>query len=276
MFSSTLRLKEQVEIVAHSKAWARLKEIPSVQQGWMMAQMYWTLGATEFNQTIQKPENQQLIDLVLDLLSHEIVMYADQQTADLTALAAEVYNSAVYSGPALDVQNPENPAKNAANAAARTALKRLSGNLDKLKVPTIVFAFKHTDAARAKAQLDRLEKVVTEAIAGEPKLKDRFKRSAVGGNDYLTLTLDGKMIPWDEIPTDASEIEEKPGQLKQLIEKLKTLEMAISIGVRGDYLLISVAPSTAHLAALGTGAAIGRSRGIPAALQARRQTAGRH
>ena len=29
--------------------------------------------------------------------------------------------------------------------------------------------------------------------------------------------------------------------------------MVISIGVRGDYLLISLAPSTAHLAALGTG-----------------------
>ena len=254
VFSSTLRLKEQVEIVANSKAWAKFKEIPSVKQGLMMAQMYWTLGATEINQTIQKPENQQLIDLVLDLLSHEIVMYADQQTADLTALCGEVYNSAVYNPSAFNPQKAGNPQQNDPKAAARGALKRLSSNLDRLKIPTIVFAFKHTDAARAKAQLDRLEKVVKEALAEEPKLKDRFKRSTIGGNDYLTLTLDGKMVPWDEIPADASEIEEKPGQLKQLIEKLKTLEMVISLGVRGDYLLFSLAPSTAHLAALGTGA----------------------
>ena len=50
--------------------------------------------ATELNQTIQKPENQQLIDLVRDLFSHEIVWYADQQTADLVGLTLDVYNSA--------------------------------------------------------------------------------------------------------------------------------------------------------------------------------------
>ena len=64
MFSSSLRLKEQVEIVANSKAWAKLKEIPVVQQGILGAQLYYGMMATELNQTIQKPENQQLIDLV--------------------------------------------------------------------------------------------------------------------------------------------------------------------------------------------------------------------
>ena len=253
IFNSSLRLKEQVEIVANSKAWAKLKEIPVVQQGWMLAQMYWGMAATEANQTLQKPENQQLIDMVADLFSHEIVWYADQQTADLTGLAEDVYNAARYNSGTLEAQNPGNPLGNQGKAAGRAAIKRLSSNLDLLKIPTIVLAMKHTDAARAKAQLDRLEKAAGEALAQNPELKGRFKRTAVGGNDYLTLTLDGKMVPWDDILHDAADIEEKPGQLKQIVDKLKTLEMVISIGVRGDYLLISVAPSTAHLAALGTG-----------------------
>jgi len=253
MFSSSLRLKEQVEIVANSKAWAKLKEIPVVQQSWMMAQMYWAMGASEINSTLQKPENQQLVDLVLDLLSNEVTWYADQQTADLTGLAEDVYNAARYNSGTLEAQNPGNPLGNMGKAAGRAAIKRFSSNLDLLKIPTIVLAMKHTDAARAKAQLDRLEKAAGEALAQNPAFKGRFQRSAIGGNDYLTLKLDGKMIPWDDILSDAAEIEEKPGQLKQVVDKLKTLEMVISIGVRGDYLLISVAPSTAHLAALGTG-----------------------
>jgi hypothetical protein len=249
MFSSTLRLKEQVEIAANSKAWAKFKEIPVVQQGWMTAQMYWGLAGAEINSTLQKPENEQLIDLVLDLLSHEIVYYADQQTAELTGLAEDVYNSAVYNESAFEPQNIGNPSA----APARAALKRLSSHLDKLKIPTVVFAFKHTDAARAKAQLARLEKVAGEALDKSPEFKGHFQRATIGGNDYLTLKVDGKMIPWDDMLAGAGDLEETPGQFKQLVEKLKTLDAVISLGVRGDYLLFSVGPSTAHLAALGTG-----------------------
>jgi len=253
MFSSSLRLKEQVDIVANSKAWAKFKEIPVVQQAILGAQLYYGMAATELNQTIQKPENQQLIDMVADLFSHEIVWYADQQTADLLGLAEDVYNSAIYNPSAFNPKNAGNPQQNDPKAAARGALKRLSSNLDKLKIPTIVFALKHTDAARVKTQLARLEKALGDALAANPDFKGRFQRSTVGGNDYLTLKLDGKMISWDDILADAADIEEKPGQLKQVVDRLKQLEAVVSIGVRGDYLLISMAPSTAHLAALGAG-----------------------
>jgi hypothetical protein len=253
IFSSSLRLKEQVDIVAKSKAWAKLKEIPVMQQAILGAQLYYGMAATELNQTIQKPENQQLIDLVADLFSHEIVWYADQQTADLVGLTLDVYNSAIYNPAAFNPKNAGNPQPNDPKAAGRGALKRLSSNLDKLKIPTIVLAFKHTDAARAKTQLARLEKAAGDAIAANPDFKGHFQRTTVAGNDYLTLKLDGKMISWDEILADAGDIEEKPGQLKQVVDQLKQLETVISIGVRGDYLLISLAPSTAHLAALGTG-----------------------
>jgi hypothetical protein len=253
IFSSSLRLKEQLQIVANSKAWAKLKEIPAIQQVWFAAQTYYTMAGGGINQTLQKPENQQLIDLVLDLLSHEIVCYADQQTADLTGLAEETYNSAAYNSSAFDPQSAGNSSK-VRQGAVRGVINRLSSHLDKLKIPTIVLAMKHTDAARAKAQLARLEKAVGEALNENPEFKGRFQRQTVGGNDYLTLKLDGKMIPWDEILSDAKDIEEKSGQLEKVVDKLKQLELVISIGVRGDYLLISLAPSTAHLAALGTGA----------------------
>ncbi len=276
MFSSSLRLKEQVDIVAKSKAWAKLKEIPVVQQGILGAQLWYGMAATEWNQTLQKPENQQLIDLVADLFSHEIVWYADQQTADLVGLAEDVYNSAVYNPSAFNPQQAGNPQQNDPKAAARGALKRLSSNLDKLKIPTIVLAFKHTDAARAKAQLARLEKAAGDAIAANPDFKGHFQRSTVAGNDYLTLKLDGKMISWDEILADAADVEEKPGQLKQVVDRLKQLETVISIGVRGDYLLISLAPFDRTSGRLGNRCAFGRARGIPSALQTGRQTIGRN
>ncbi|HEX3998192.1 MAG TPA: hypothetical protein VHX65_06560 [Pirellulales bacterium] len=254
VFSSTMRLKEQVEIVANSKAWAKFKEIPVIQESWSMLQLYYSMGATEFNQTLQKPENQQLIDMLLDLFSNEISWYADQQTIDLIGLAEDSYNAAAYNPSAFEPHGGAN-SEQAPKAMVRAIINKLSAHLDKLKIPTIVLAFKHSDAARVKTQLARLEKAVNDAIAAEPNsdLKGRFQRSKIGGDDYLTLKLDGKMVPWNEALSQAKDYEEKPGQLKQIVDRLKQLEMMISIGVRGDYLLIALTPSAAPLAALGSG-----------------------
>ena len=202
-----MRLKEQVQIVAHSKAWAKFKEIPVIQQGLAMGQLYWAMGATEFNQWSQKPENQQLIDMSLDLLSNEISWYADQQGADSTVLLEDLYDAysnGLYNSVMPAAQNGGNP-QDMFKMIGRAEINELSKHLDKLKIPTIVLAFKQTDAARVKAQLARLEKAVNDAIAAEPnsELKGRFQRATIGGNDYLTLKLDGKMIPWKEILANA-------------------------------------------------------------------------
>src|SRR5258708_23342487 len=99
--------------------------------------------------------------------------------------------------------------------------------------------------------MPRLENLITKNIESVRPLKGRCERRKVGSGEYLVLNLDGKMVPWDQIPL--KQIEKTPGEFDKLVEKLKRLTLSISIGVRGDYLLVSIGPSTDHVANLGNG-----------------------
>ena len=79
----------------------------------------------------------------------------------------------------------------------------------------------------------------------------RYKPFQTSSGQFLTLTLDGKMLPWDNIHLD--KIEEQPGQFDKVVERLKSLKLLVSIGIRDDYLLLTITPLTDKLAALGTG-----------------------
>src|SRR5262249_44078885 len=77
------------------------------------------------------------------------------------------------------------------------------------------------------------------------------KRGQVAGGEFLTLTLDGRMGPWDEVPF--KDLEEKPGEVDALVKKLKGLQMVVSLGVRDNYVLLSARPSPDDLAKPGQG-----------------------
>ena len=84
--------------------------------------------------------------------------------------------------------------------------------------------------------------------------KGHFKKTKIGGYDYLVLELDGGMVPWDELPLDRlREAEAKEGDVQKIIDRLKESKLALAIGVRGDYLVFSIGPSLACLEKLGQG-----------------------
>ena len=41
---------------------------------------------------------------------------------------------------------------------------------------------------------------VSAPLESNEQMKGRFKKTKVGNNDFLTLNLDGGMIPWDQVP----------------------------------------------------------------------------
>jgi hypothetical protein len=253
-YSSSLRNKEQLDNIAHSKAWAKFTDLSSIRQVWQSMQMILSLPGSPLSaiqQALQQPENQQLVEMVGDLASSEIVFYGDVHAVELMQLGSRAMNTARFSS-AFNANGPGGPDPEAQRqTVARDLLRMLQSNVDKLETPTLVIGFKHSNAERVTAQLARLEKLITEGIESAPPLKGRFERRKVGSGEYLVLNLDGKMVPWDEIPL--KEVEKNPGEFDKLIEKLKRLTLCVSIGVRGDYLLVSIGPSTDHLANLGNG-----------------------
>jgi hypothetical protein len=246
-FASMLRNGEQFKVIAGSKAWAKLTSLPFVQEMWKGGNQQGGFGE-QFQQWYKVPENKQLLDLLLDMVSQEIFVSGGNSWGDFVGLLSETYAAVNLESSLAGFANPgEDPQERIAHAL----LKSFEKNGNRLQAPELLIGFKINDAAAAKAQLTRLETLLQQAAKQTPELKGRVKREAVGGGDFLTLTLDGKMVPWETIaPFNAVE---KPEQYKAVFQKLKDLQLTVSLGVRGKYVLVSVGPSNAHLSKLGQG-----------------------
>src|SRR5207244_13572269 len=71
-----LRAGEQIDIIAKSKPWAKVLSMPSVKMIRQMAEAQMKNPpdprAAQLLQLLQQPENQQLIALLNDMISHEV------------------------------------------------------------------------------------------------------------------------------------------------------------------------------------------------------------
>jgi hypothetical protein len=252
-YSSMLRNREQVELAAKSKAWAKLKTMPSVQ--WLLsaadAQLNQPGGQlAPLRQMLDMPENRQLLDLLADMMSDEVFVYGDKDYVSCTALLMRVASTMRYGSIEAELRKKDGQ-QNQDEIQARLLLNVLSENLDDIKVPVTVVGFKLSDGKRAEAQVARLEKLLQGLAASKPELKDRLARKKIGGDEFLTLALDGKLAPWDKIPW--KRYEEKPGQYDKVIEKLRNLQLTICLGVHRGYLLLVCGPTAESLASMQHG-----------------------
>jgi len=256
-YSSSMRLKEQVEIVGESRAWARLMEMPSVKQG---LDLYEEQSedpespAAQFQQYMQSPQMQDLVGLLKEMFAEDVFCFGDQQYSKLIRLVQEVSNTVQY-GSMLAELSGESGDLGPEELQAALLLDALAGNLDAIEFPTTVVGFKIDDVKQAERNLSYLGMVVGMACSFTvPELNGAFDRTDIAGNDFLVLTLTGDMIPWEEVPMDElEEIEFEPGQAEKVIGKAKEMTLVIAVGIRDDYLLASVGPSTDCLANLGSG-----------------------
>src|SRR5262249_29178885 len=196
---------------------------------------------------LAQSENQELIDLVCDGLSSEIVIIGDRSSADFVDIALRTMNAVRYGSMVAGAESGADQE----DVSARIMLNSLDDNRDRLSAPGIIIGFKLTDVKRAQNQLKRLEELAKPHFEAEPKMQGRLKHASVSGIDYLAVELDGSMVPWDEVPWQR--LESKPGQYDRLKEKLRGMRLIVYVGERNDYLLLAIGSSPAQLAALGQG-----------------------
>jgi hypothetical protein len=242
-YSSSLRNGEQYQAVVNSRAWAKLTSLPVWKT--LLTQLR-TAPQQEaaYLKLLDAPENQQLLKLLGEMVSDEVFFYGGPNCTKFVDVSMQVWGGMRY-GPLLAQLSGQH--KEPGQAQIAFALQVLAQNLDLIQVPDLVIGFKIRNKEPAEAQLKRLEDVVNGLIARVPMLQGRFKRSKSAAGDLLVLTLDGSMVPWDQIPFE--DLEEKKGQFDNLVKKLKGLKVTISLGVRGDYLLLSIGESTEVLQA---------------------------
>ncbi|MCI0359971.1 MAG: hypothetical protein L0211_15950 [Planctomycetaceae bacterium] len=249
-YSVRLRMKEQIGAIAGSKAWARLLELPGIKDYLEKARAIMQSPPdspfpSEWAQ-LELPENKQLIGLVLDGFSHEFFIYGD-------AGYGETLGAINQTG--IAVNTTELEAKKTGQREEDIFAKRLAELMDKdagkLRLPHTVIGFKLTDLTRTEAQIARLEKLANAELDKHAQWKGRLIREKIGGSEFLTLKLDGSLLPWDQIPPPDDA--ESKAAMDKVIEKLKSRTLTISLGIREGYLLLSIGETTEQLARLGQG-----------------------
>ena len=248
-FTTALRMKEQFDAVAKSRAWAKIWVMPSVQMAWKMIEKEYQRGQlAPLRDFFAKDENKELLDLLVDAGSHELFVYGSDSWVGFLELVQRVVSAVQFEPIKAQITgNAGGREENELQAIA--ALRVLAQNPALLKVPDLVLGAKLTDAKRAEKQLDRLAALLELVTAQVPELKGRYKRVKINDGSFLTMAFDGSMVPWDDIPL--KKLEDKPGEFAPLVRDLKAMKLTVSIGVQHGYLMIGIGATSEQLVRIG-------------------------
>ena len=242
-FVSFLRNRQQYEAFVESNAFAHWKKIGYARK--MLEEIENEGGWQKFQQAQNDPMMGPIVKLVLDGLSNEVFFYGGIEYTDvidsLQQLSLAV-NTAQFRALVSGGQ-PE-------QAQLQAMLDFVKDLPDGANVPPTLIGFRISDGNNAKGLLNQLDQMAQQMAQVQPMFQGRVERKKFGQGDYVTLRLDGSMIPWneveDEFPGDASDFE----KLKAKLEK-KTLLAAV--GIYDNYLLIYFGADASTLQKLGSG-----------------------
>ncbi len=244
-YTSMLRNREQLMALLQSRAWAKLRSLPAVKDltAKMLSEMAKQGHPQQAAAFFAQPQNQRLLRLLSDMGADEIFIYGGQSWIEIFHLLSEFSGF----GSQIAMMGPNaNPKQ-----AQAMLFKAIMKNGKRFKVPSLVIGFKVSSAEAANEQLARLEQLLRGLVQQQPMLKGRLRRTPVGGSRFLTLNLDGSLIPWDQM--NLQDYEEEAGQADELVKTLKAKTLVVALGVHKDYVLLSIGDSTKPVAVLGEG-----------------------
>ncbi|MGE3809528.1 MAG: hypothetical protein AB7K24_33105, partial [Gemmataceae bacterium] len=255
-YTVSLHNREQLEALLNSKAVGRLKELPAYKL--FIKKMEDELAKPgspleQYRAFAKDPENQQLVELAGDMLSHEFFVYGGNSFVGSVDLVIDVFAS-VYAGAIVAQQAALGGAPDD-REMQRAILEALAEKSEQIAIPELVIGFKLGNTSRADAQLKRLDAVLKQAIKQSKEVKFTYKKVKIGGGDFYNLALDFKQFPWNELRLDR--LEDQPGEFDKVKDRLKQLTLSVNLGVRDDYLILAIGPSNAVLEKLGQGPKLG-------------------
>jgi len=242
-FVASLRHKEQFELLTSSNAWKALQKLPLYQMA--LKQMQTHLHGEDgplagYKKFMENKDNKELVELIHGALAEEVFVWGGKGWGDAMGLLGKI-NSVQQFAPLEGLLGGGDPQK----AQARAVLGELNRNRKLLKAPELVFGFRVQDPKKVLAQVKRAEKPLAKLLEDNDKLKGRLKMQG----DFLTLQLDGSMVPWDDL--NISAFEEKKGEFDNLVADLKKTTLTVSLGVKSNYLLLSLTSTLKDLDQLG-------------------------
>jgi hypothetical protein len=251
-YDSSLRMGEQIDLFLKSKAYAQLRSLPAAKFVFHQIRNEWSKPGNPAGQLLkffEAPENQELGATLVDLMRHECFMYGGESSVKLVGLLAEI-GMATYFSRIFQRFGMNDP-----DELIRGVLDAIKENLDSLAAPEIVIGFRTMKADGAKAALTRLEGVISQVMQqAPPQYRNLIKREKIGNADGLVLSLDGSLAPWDKI--NIEQYEDEKGEYKTVVDKFKSLKLAVTLVVKGDYLLLTFGSDSSPVTKFGSGTAL--------------------
>ena len=267
-YVSLLNCRQQIDTVRQSKAWERLMKLPAVVDALKQYQKQSEdpeTPAGKVQSGLANPQIQSALTFLADLLGQEAFVYGDPNCIDLLRLFQTI-NGANQAQTISQVMRGAAAGSEAQQQHAAALLHMLAQNVELLKVPNTIAGFHITDKQQARQNLDVVAGFLALGSAMVPELNGRFSRKTVANNEYLVLSLDGKLIPWDKVPLDEMrEHEIEKGDTDKVVAKLKGLTLVLAMGLRDDYLIAATVESTERPGRAGDGKAARKPAGVPAA-----------
>ncbi|HEX2473472.1 MAG TPA: hypothetical protein VHK01_01930 [Lacipirellulaceae bacterium] len=260
VYSVSLRIKEQLDIFLDSEAFDRLMAIPVIQLVKGQVTFQWQQAAIPQIKPVKdyfdSADGQETIALLKEMFSEEMFLYGGSDVAgaldlfmELNALRRTARLEAMASG-----EDPDE----ATNARLMEVLEQ---HAEEFKVPSIAFGWRIKDGKRAERKLDELHSELRNLLEEQrPELSPHLQREQVGGNEFLTLRLDGSMIPWDQLREEADE--DDLAQIEQWQPIISEKKLVAAIGIVGDFVLLSLGDSTDHLEKMGQGDALAGNQAL--------------
>jgi hypothetical protein len=190
---------------------------------------------------MQLPENEQALDVLADMTATDTFVYGEPSCISLLKLVQRLQ---LAQGMQVELGGIDKDVERSQKAAI---VEALAGNLDLLVVPDVVWGFRTTKLDAAKSQIKRIEVLLKLLTQANPDLADALARKQVGGGDVVTFTLHGDQLPWGEIERElARDLEDEAG-LEKVLDRARSLDLVVALGVIGDWVILSIGDSIEHL-----------------------------
>ncbi len=260
-FSTGYRYGEQWRAFRDSAAIEEILSTPAAQMAlaWFWQQPYLDqLNAAR----AQNPLIDQSVRLLQDAFSEEVFFYIDRRGPRFFKALGDVYGIAFWSGFTNAWSERQNGGITPMDQRAyrEQMIRQILDLQSDLRMPGIVLGFRLTDPKLGRDWIESL------TLQLRQMLPFPLQEETLGGGDYITLPLKlGAFLTADH--REAIEAELSRGLdgrelSRDVIEFIESQTVSISLGLRGDYLLLSIGSDNNHLEELGRETSLAESAAL--------------
>ncbi|MCU0712344.1 MAG: hypothetical protein MUC43_09805 [Pirellula sp.] len=191
----------------------------------------------------ENPNFKEALEFFTELGSEETFFFADKNLSSFVKATNEF---------SAEMQMAVVEAQNDSEDAMIELFEKWIGELEELKFPTMVFGAKFQDEDLAITKVDQIEALIQLPLmaTGQPQLQGIVKRVDDSRGSRLSVTINGKLIPWDAIPTNEEFDEEMLDDLRDVLEDKN---ITLTIGMLDKYFVVALSETTKDLLSLGNG-----------------------